>query len=149
MSIVRFCLMLGALLAPELHDLFSDADLVVLGRVRDVSPATAGAQRATLIALDVETIVKGAAPRRVIFGAAGGDTGGVHQTILGVPQFRRGERAVVFLRRVSGGWRILPRGKLSVTRGAGGDRVPRGWWGRDSVSTVPLAAALAELEDAP
>jgi len=89
-------------LAVDFTQQCADADTIVVGTVRDVTSRPMPTNPAffeTLVTLDVQEVVAGTAASPLTLRLAGGEIGGVRQSIDGMPEFAAGERYVVFLDR--------------------------------------------------
>jgi hypothetical protein len=85
---------------PE-HDLIRDAAAIVVGQVRSIESHWDPARRQvfTRVTLALDDVLKGEiAATEITLKQAGGTVGGIHAWIDGSPEFRRGERALLFLR---------------------------------------------------
>jgi hypothetical protein len=91
-------------------DLARRADLVVIGRVQEVTAVRRSADGLveTLVTLHVEEVLKGAAGPTVEFARLGGRVGAVTSVVPGAPEFAAGERVLVFLAR-------RPDGRLGLS----------------------------------
>jgi hypothetical protein len=85
----------------------------------------------TLVTLDVEDYLKGAAPRQITFRIPGGQIGGYSSVVAGAPQVATGDDVVVFLDVQPGSSHSsaaathlvgLSQGLLQVTADAAGER---------------------------
>jgi len=89
--------------ALDLAELTREADQVVVGDVLSVRAAWDSEHRNihTTIEIGVREIWKGAPPSggRVTIRQLGGTVGEIEMTVLGMPTFSEGERALLFLRR--------------------------------------------------
>jgi len=117
----------GTTLRPmDLAELALEASVIVHGRVVDVRPEWVrnGRQIDSIVTIEVETLFKGEAPRRVSFFSPGGRIGEFHSVVPGAPEFVTGAEVLLFL-APSGSERIpsvvgLSQGVLPVVSDAGG-----------------------------
>ena len=87
------------IVAMDFDEQCAAADRVFVGTVRAVESrriAAAPQYFETLVTFTVEEAVVGAVPPEVVLRFAGGEMGGVRQSIDGMPDLRAGERYVVF-----------------------------------------------------
>jgi hypothetical protein len=92
------------LVPADLGELSRDAQLIARGRVTAIDPVWTGDWRSieTVVTLEVEAAIKGAAETMVRFRVPGGQVGRLRRVFLGAPVFEPGSRVVVFLGRHGG-----------------------------------------------
>lgn len=102
---------------PSLAELVEQSDTIVAGEVLDLRSAWTADRREifTTVTIRTERSLRGAARNLVRFRIPGGTVGDTRLIVTHSPQFRMGERALVFLTGASG---RLPR----VTAGEAGKR---------------------------
>jgi hypothetical protein len=85
----------------DLAQLVKRADLIVQGQVQSVYSQWDGERHLvfTYISIRVDDSLKGASRQSVLIRQVGGTVGTVQMSVAGVPQFKSGEMAVVFLKR--------------------------------------------------
>jgi hypothetical protein len=85
----------------DLAQLVKRADLIVQGQVQSVYSQWDGQRRLvfTYISIRVDESLKGGNRQSVLIRQVGGTAGTVQMSIAGVPQFKSGEIAVVFLKQ--------------------------------------------------
>ncbi len=92
---------LGAtvLVPAEFREIVSGSQIIVYGRVADVHAEWTDDRRQidTVVTLDAATYLKGGPGDVVTFRVPGGQVGRYKNVIVGAPEFRAGEEAVVFL----------------------------------------------------
>jgi len=123
----------------SVDDLAGRADLIVVGDATDIHYDRNGnGDVKTLVRLSVTDVVKGTSVEELVIQVAGGQSGDVNVSVEDTPEFRLGERVVVFLRQV----------------GAGAFTVVGGFQGRfgidesDMVSgNVPLTQFIDQITD--
>jgi hypothetical protein len=109
-SWIGVALMLALLAAPafattvtklNLAQLVKRADLIVQGQVQSVYTQWDAEQHLvfTFISIRVDESLKGGNRQSVLIRQVGGTVGTVQMSIAGVPQFKSGEMAIVFLKR--------------------------------------------------
>lgn len=90
-----------SVLPPSFEELVAESEMILRGTVLDVRSETfespQGTAVQTLVTLRVERSLKGAAPDTVTLNLLGGTAGKRTLRITGVPQFRAGERHIVFI----------------------------------------------------
>jgi len=84
-----------------LEELARDAGAIVRGQIVAADPRWAAERRAieTVVALRAEAWLKGSPEETVQFVVPGGKVGRYRSVFVGGPEFRPGQRAIVFLRR--------------------------------------------------
>jgi hypothetical protein len=113
-NLIGMALMAAFLAAPafattvaklDLAQLVKRADLIVQGQVQSVySQWDEGRHLVfTYISIRVDDSLKGASRQSVLIRQIGGTVGTVQMSVAGVPQFKSGEMAVVFLKRQDDG----------------------------------------------
>ena len=85
----------------DLAQLVQRADMIVEGRVEAVYSQWDGGQRLvfTYVSIRVDDPLKGERRQSVLIRQVGGTVGTIQMSVAGVPQFKRGEMAIVFLKR--------------------------------------------------
>src|SRR5439155_18579016 len=85
----------------DLAQLVQRADMIVEGRVEAVYSQWDGGQRLvfTYVSIRVDDPLKGERRQSVLIRQVGGTVGTIQMSIAGVPQFKNGEMAIVFLKR--------------------------------------------------
>jgi len=85
----------------SLEQLVQRADLIVQGQVQSVYSQWDDERRLvfTYISIHVDEPLKGEPRQTVLIRQIGGRVGAIQMSVAGVPQFNRGERALVFLKR--------------------------------------------------
>lgn len=89
----------GNLVVPaDLPTLVKEARLIVVGRVVDVRAEWIAAERRveTFVTLDVDDALKGVPAGHLIFRVPGGQYGRYRTVMVGAPEFRAGDEAVLF-----------------------------------------------------
>ena len=89
----------------DLEQLVQEADLIVQGHVQSVYCQWDEARRLvfTYISILVDEPFKGERRESVLIRQVGGTVGTIQMSVAGVPQFKSGETAIVFLKRQAGG----------------------------------------------
>jgi hypothetical protein len=109
-NLIGMALMAALLAAPalattvakmDLAQLVKRADLIVQGQVQSVYSQWDEERHLvfTYISIRVDDSLKGASRQSVLIRQIGGTVGTVQMSVAGVPQFKSGEMAVVFLKR--------------------------------------------------
>jgi hypothetical protein len=109
-NLIGMALMAAVLAAPtfattveklDLEQLVKRADLIVQGQVESVYSQWDEQRRLvfTYISIRVDDALKGTNRQSVLIRQIGGTVGTVQMSVAGVPQFKSGEMAVVFLKR--------------------------------------------------
>lgn len=85
----------------NLEQLVERADLIVQGQVQSVHSQWDQDRRLvfTFISIRVDEPLKGDRRKSVLIRQLGGSVGAIQMSVAGVPQFKNGERAIVFLKR--------------------------------------------------
>lgn len=122
----------------DLHDLTTSAEVIAQGHVVRHWSSWDASHRFiwTHYQFQVEDQLKGLPGRSTVISEPGGEVNGTVMKVDGVPDYRDGEEAVVFLHRTPlGYWRCygLAQGKFSVSSAGGEKRV------RTDVSAVDRA----------
>lgn len=90
-----------SVIPPSFHELVSQADLVVDGEITSVRSEFAAHEGGrlvyTYVTVEVLEVIKGAAGPLLELRLLGGTVGDFSMTIDGVPQFRRGDRDILFI----------------------------------------------------
>jgi len=106
-ALLAFIVLAGALAARattiirlDLPQLVNQSDSIVQGRVENVAVQWDGARNLafTYITVSVEDPLKGERRRTVTIRQLGGKIGAMHVTVAGMPQFRKGESVITFLK---------------------------------------------------
>lgn len=88
-------------IAPTFPELVAEAECIVRGTVVAVEARAVTTPRGpaihTLVTLAVEECMKGTAPRQLTLTLAGGTSGEKSTLIAGMPQFRIGDREILFV----------------------------------------------------
>ncbi|HJZ84604.1 MAG TPA: hypothetical protein VKN99_05500 [Polyangia bacterium] len=126
------------------------ADTIVLAQVAATQSRWDHGRIVTRVALTVEFSIKGVPGHTLVVEAPGGKVGDIAMRVLDGPEFRAGERAIVFLTRSRPGdvHRVLnlSQGKLAVVRDTSrGDLVTWVPPGTGWVETTPLAQVVTTL----
>jgi hypothetical protein len=89
----------------DLEQLVQQADLIVQGQVQSAYSRWDEERRLifTYISIRVDDPLKGERRRSVLIRQIGGTVGGIQMHVAGVPQFKSGETAIVFLKRQDDG----------------------------------------------
>jgi hypothetical protein len=109
-NVIGITLMAAILAAPafattvarlDMEQLVQRADLIVQGHVQSVYSQWDEARRLvfTYISIRVDEPLKGERRQSVLIRQVGGTVGTIQMSIAGVPQFKSGEMAIVFLKR--------------------------------------------------
>jgi hypothetical protein len=87
------------LLPAEFREVVAGSQIIVYGRVTDVRPAWSDDRTRidTTVTLHVGTYLKGGPGDSVTFRVPGGQIGRYRNVMVGAPEFREGEEAVLFL----------------------------------------------------
>jgi hypothetical protein len=100
-GVAVLCVSAGAtvLVPVDLAGLSRDARVIARGRVAATVPTWTGDWRSieTLVTLDAETYLKGAAGVTLQFRVPGGQMGRYRRWFVGAPEFSVGQRVIVFL----------------------------------------------------
>ncbi len=85
----------------DLEQLVQRADLIVQGQVQSVYSQWDGERRLvfTYISIRVDEPLKGERRQSILIRQIGGTVGAIQMSVAGVPQFKSGEMAIVFLKR--------------------------------------------------
>jgi hypothetical protein len=85
----------------DLAQLVQRADMIVQGQVEAVYSQWDEGQRLvfTYVSIRVDDPLKGERRQTVLIRQVGGTAGTIHMSVAGVPEFKRGEMAIVFLKR--------------------------------------------------
>jgi hypothetical protein len=88
-----------------MEELVKRADLIVQGQVQSVYTQWDEGRRLvfTYISIRVDESLKGESRQSVLIRQVGGTVGTVQMSVAGVPEFKSGEMAVVFLKRQADG----------------------------------------------
>jgi len=105
-------------LAYDVHDLATQADVVARGTVAKAEARWEGKRIVTDVTLSVAATLKGARAAQLTFVVPGGVADGVGMVVPGAPSFAPGEDVVVFLRRQAGAYAVvgLGQGKYHLAR---------------------------------
>lgn len=136
-----------SVLPPTFAELVTEADTIVRGTVTDVRSVSVETSRGpaihTLVTLQVEQALKGTPGETVTLTVLGGKVGRRTLTVDGLPQFRVGERTIVFY--ANNGRTICPvigarHGRFNLQADAAGGEIVLRDNGRPltSVEDVPL-----------
>jgi hypothetical protein len=129
----------------SLDQLIEHADVIVRGRVEDITARSAPRGRArTFISLTVEKQFKGTPQNTVFIEQPGGATGDIALAVPGLPKFSTGENVIVFLkRRRDGAFAVVgdTQGKFNAKTGSGGNEIVEDFAHR----TEPLGSFLDRL----
>ena len=109
-NVIGITLMAAILAAPafattvarlDMEQLVQRADLIVQGHVQSVYSQWDEARRLvfTYISIRVDEPLKGERRQSVLIRQVGGTAGTIQMSIAGVPQFKSGEMAIIFLKR--------------------------------------------------
>jgi hypothetical protein len=109
-NVIGITLMAAILAAPafattvarlDMEQLVQRADLIVQGHVQSVYSQWDEARRLvfTYISIRVDEPLKGERRQSVLIRQVGGTVGTIQMSIAGVPQFKSGEMAIIFLKR--------------------------------------------------
>ena len=101
----------------ELPELVSASDSIVQGRVESVESRWENNQAFTYTSVNVDDPLKGGRRRAVLIRQIGGKIGNLNVTVSGMPQFKRGDQVIVFLKnRVDGTFDVvgLNQGKYEI-----------------------------------
>ena len=125
---LRGLILIGTLLAApafattvrkmDLPALVSASDSIVQGRVESVESRWENNLAYTYTSVTVDEPLKGERRRAVLIRQLGGKIGSLHMTVAGTPQFKQGDRVIVFLkRRADGTFDVvgLNQGKYEIT----------------------------------
>ncbi len=87
------------LVPAEFHEIVAGSQVIVYGRIAEVHAEWADDRRRidTIVTLDAATYLKGGPGSVVTFRVPGGQVGRYRNVVVGAPEFRAGEEAVVFL----------------------------------------------------
>jgi hypothetical protein len=127
--------LVAALVAPattlvqmDLEQLTRAADVVARVRVLSSESRWEGGEIWTFTRVEVGETLKGGAPREIVIRLIGGEVGGLASIVEGVPRFRAGEEAYLFLEPTR-------PGEMTVTSWVQGTfRVVRDAEGREAVT---------------
>jgi hypothetical protein len=101
LAVAALCATVDAtvLIPADLAELTRDAHVVVRGRVTATEPTWTDDWRSieTVVTLETESSLKGAAGRSIQFRVPGGQVGRYHRVFIGAPELSVGQRVVVFL----------------------------------------------------
>jgi hypothetical protein len=117
----------AVMLKMELADLVSESDAVVQGRVLGAKSEW-NADRtkiSTTATIEIVDCLKGGLSGRVEVTTLGGEVGNVGQKVSGMPVFRKGDEAVIFLKKIKAGYEVTGynQGRYEVVREQGKDPV--------------------------
>ncbi len=84
----------------SLKDLSRSSDLIVVGRVESVTPERRGGRVVSVAVIGVAQVLKGKAAGAVAVQFAGGRVGDLEERPADTPDYRQGERVVVFLKKM-------------------------------------------------
>lgn len=89
----------------DLEQLVQRADIIVQGQVQSVDFRWDPASRLvfTYISIRVDDLLKGKRRQSVLIRQVGGRVGAIQMSVVGLPQFTKGERAIAFLKHQDGG----------------------------------------------
>jgi hypothetical protein len=129
----------------ELGEVVRRSDAIVLGRVEAASAHWEGGRIVSDVAVRVEDRLKGNAGALLHVVHSGGKVGDIVMRVLGAPEFRVGQRAILFLAKTGEAHRVvgLAQGKVDVEHLPGGDVVR---WEGDAL--LPLDRALDKIRAA-
>lgn len=122
----------------SLHDLAARAGLIVVGKVVGITYAKDAAGNIyTQVAFSVEQTLKGESAREVVINVPGGKLDGRVLEVEDAPSFQSGEKAVVFLQKADGNFRVVGgfQGKFSIGQ-------------NDMVGGVPLQQFIEQVRGA-
>lgn len=88
------------LVPAEFREIVAGSQIIAHGRVAEIRAEWTDDRRQidTVVTLDVSTYLKGGPGEVVTFRVPGGQVGRYRNVVVGAPEFREGEEAVVFLR---------------------------------------------------
>lgn len=90
-----------SVIAPTFPELVAEADCIVRGTVTAVEARAVATPRGhtihTLVTLTVDECAKGTAPRQLTLTLLGGAIGSKSAVVAGMPQFRVGDREILFV----------------------------------------------------
>jgi hypothetical protein len=88
------------LVPAEFREIVAGSDIIVYGRVAEVRSEWADDRRRidTVVSVDAASYLKGGPGRVVTFRVPGGEIGRYRNVMVGAPEFRPGDEAVLFLR---------------------------------------------------
>ena len=114
------------LIPKDLHQLAREADQIVIGRVTTMKSDWLGKTKLiyTHTTIAVDKIVKGKAMKTVVVSEIGGRVGTRRLSVAGVPQYRVGERVLVFMKKDALGLMRThgaTQGKFRLLRDRGAD----------------------------
>jgi hypothetical protein len=87
------------LVPAEFREIVAGSQVIVYGRIVDVTPAWAADHRGidTIVTVEAGSYLKGGPGGTVVFRVPGGQIGRYKNVMVGAPEFRAGEEAVLFL----------------------------------------------------
>lgn len=114
----------GMLIKMEISDLTAKAELIIIGTVEDLTyQRDTGGNIFTLVTVSVEQILKGEAGENIVIRVPGGTVDG--QTLISedAPEFKPGERVVLFLQQHEATYSVLGgfQGKFTIVNGLVGN----------------------------
>jgi hypothetical protein len=128
----------GLVVKMSLDDLAAKANLVILGKVVNVVyQKEANGNIYTLVTFSVEQIFKGETAQEMVISVPGGKFDGLIQLVEGTPTFQLSERAVVFLEKGDGIFRVIGgfQGEFTINEG-------------NMVGNVPLQQFVIQVNNA-